>query len=94
MIISDRVQGVSPSKLPGQCRHAHEPLVPAQVIRKDVQKTKVLALFAKTAFTLEEQSQPKPNVESLEITPKRWEQQVGLVKLKLIIIAACHSIVT
>ena len=38
MIISDRVQGVSPSKLPGQGRHAHEPLVPAQVIRKDVQK--------------------------------------------------------
>ena len=40
MIISDRVQGVSPSKLPGQGRHAHEPLVPAQVIRKDVQKQK------------------------------------------------------
>ena len=38
MIISDRAQGVSPSKLPGQGRHAHEPLVPAQVIRKDIQK--------------------------------------------------------
>ena len=41
MIISDRVQGVSPSELSGQGGHAHEPLVPAQVIRKAAQKQKL-----------------------------------------------------
>ena len=40
MIISDRAQGVSPSKLSGQGGHAHEPLVPVKMIRKAAQKQK------------------------------------------------------
>ena len=65
MIILDRVQGVSPSKLPGQGRHAQEPLVPAKVIRKVV-KNKSSGLVCQIGIyivQLEEQWQPKANVE-------------------------------
>ena len=94
MIISARVQGVSPFKLPGQGRHAHEPLVPAQLIRKDVQKKSWPCVPHRHLHCTIRRTMATKTKCRIEINPKRLEQQVVLVKLRLIIIAAYQSILT